>query len=132
MLAIKNEFREYGQSKVADLMFAFELQRRMDASGLHIISAACHPGVSKTELLRTDKPEMIETVAYMEANQGAFSILFTATEALEKFAYIGPDGAGEVNGYPTPAFIAPYALDEKIAAQLWAYGAQETGVTFAF
>ncbi len=127
-----DKFREYGQSKVADLILSFELQRRIDASGLNVISTACHPGVSKTELLRTDKPEMIETVAYMDANQGAFSTLFAATEAAEKFAYIGPDGEGEVNGYPAPAFVAPYAKDENIAAQLWAYAEKETGIEFEF
>ncbi|MBL1437157.1 MAG: SDR family NAD(P)-dependent oxidoreductase [Rhodobacteraceae bacterium] len=126
------KFREYGQSKVADLIFSFELQRRIGASGGDVISTACHPGVSKTELLRTDKPEMIETVAYMDANQGSFSTLFAATEAIEKFAYIGPDGEGEVNGYPAPAFIAPYAKDAEIGTQLWAYAEKETGVTFEF
>ncbi len=127
-----NKFREYGQSKVADLIFSFELQRRIDASGLDILSTACHPGVSKTELLRTDAPEMIETVAYMNANQGAFSTLFAATEEMEKFAYIGPDGEGEVNGYPAPAFIAPYARDPEIGAKLWEYTEKETGVRFDF
>ena len=127
-----DKFREYGQSKVADLIFSFELQRRLDANGLNIISTACHPGVSKTELLRTDAPEMIETVAYMDANQGAFSTLFSATQAVGKFAYTGPDGEGEVNGYPAPAFIAPYAKDAKIGSALWAYAEKETGVTFGF
>jgi len=69
-------------------------------------------------LLRTDAPEMIETVAYMDANQGAFSTLFAATEEMEPFAYIGPDGKGEVNGYPAPSVIAPYALDAKIGKLL--------------
>ena len=126
------KFREYGQSKMADLLFSFELQRRIDANGLNVISTACHPGVSKTELLRTDKPEMIETVAYMDANQGSFSTLFAATEAVEKFAYTGPDGEGEVNGYPAPSFVAPYAKDGKISALLWAYAEKETGVAFEF
>lgn len=126
------KFREYGQSKVADLIFSFELQRRINASGLDIISTACHPGVSKTELLRTDKPEMIETVAYMNANQDAFSTLYAATEEVEKFAYIGPDGEGEVNGYPASAFIAPYALDLEIGGLLWEYAEKETGVKFDF
>ncbi len=127
-----DKFREYGQSKIADLIFSFELQRRIDASGLDILSTACHPGVSKTELLRTDAPEMIETVAYMNANQGAFSTLYAATEEMNKFAYIGPDGEGEVNGYPAPAFIAPYALEPEIGAALWEYAEKETGVRFNF
>lgn len=127
-----DKFREYGQSKVADLIFSIELQRRINANGLDIVSTACHPGVSKTELLRTDSPKMIETVDYMDANQGAFSTLFAATEVIEKFTYIGPDGTGEVNGYPAPAFIAPYAKEEKIGSKLWAYAEKETGITLDF
>ena len=127
-----NKFREYGQSKVADLIFAIELNRKLTASGSHVVSVACHPGVSKTELLRTDTPEMIETVAYMDANQGSFSTLFAATQPLDGGAYIGPDGAGEVNGYPAPAFIAPYAQGKEIGTVLWEYAEKETGVSFAF
>lgn len=127
-----NKFREYGQSKVADLIFAIELNRRLVASGSHVISVACHPGVSKTELLRTDAPEMIETVAYMDANQGSFSTLFAATQPLDGGSYIGPDGTGEVNGYPAPAFIAPYAQGGDIGTLLWEYAEKETGVSFVF
>ena len=127
-----DKFREYGQSKVADLIFAIELQRRIKANGLTLVSAAAHPGVSKTELLRTDRPEMIETVAYMNANQGAFSSLFAATEDMGENIYIGPDGEGEVNGYPAPAFIAPYASDANIGTALWDYAEKETGVLFDF
>lgn len=126
------KFREYGQSKVADLIFSFELQRRIDVAGLDIVSTAAHPGVSKTELLRTDRPEMIETVPYMGANQGAFSTLYAATETVGKFAYTGPDGEGEINGYPAPSLVAPYAMQEDIGAQLWAYAEKETGVVFGF
>lgn len=127
-----NKFREYGQSKVADLIFSIELNRRLSAGNLSVVSVACHPGVSKTELLRTDMPEMIETVAYMNANQGAFSTLFAATENIEGGAYIGPDGEGEVNGFPAPAFIAPYALGEEIGSSLFDYAQKETGVSFVF
>lgn len=127
-----NKFREYGQSKVADLIFAIELNRRLVAGSSCVVSVACHPGVSKTELLRTDVPEMIETVAYMDANQGSFSTLFAATQAIEGGAYIGPDGEGEVNGYPAPAFIAPYALGKEIGTSLWKYAETETGVSFTF
>lgn len=127
-----NKFREYGQSKVADLIFAIELHRRLAASGSQVVSLACHPGVSKTELLRTDAPEMIETVAYMAANQGAFSTLFAATEPIEGGSYIGPDGTGEINGYPAPAFVAPYAQDTKVGTSLWEYAEEETGISFAF
>ncbi len=127
-----NKFREYGQSKAADLVFALELGRRIDEHDLEVLSVACHPGVSKTELLRNDSPEMINTVAYMEADQGALPSLYAATESLSSGAYIGPDGADEINGYPAPASIDTYAQDESIGRQLWAYAESETGIHFDF
>ena len=133
-----NKFREYGQSKVADLIFALELQRKIEENNLDVLSIACHPGVSKTELLRYDVPEMIETVDYMNANQGAFPTLFVATEELEAPSgsnssfYFGPNGKDEINGYPAPAFITPYANDELVGNQLWNYAEKESGVKFNF
>uniref|UniRef100_A0A2A4Z0B6 Short-chain dehydrogenase n=1 Tax=OCS116 cluster bacterium TaxID=2030921 RepID=A0A2A4Z0B6_9PROT len=133
-----NKFREYGQSKVADLIFALELQRKISKNNLDILSVACHPGVSKTELLRYDVPEMIETVDYMNANQGAFPTLFAATEELiatsssNNYFYFGPDGKNEINGYPAPAFIEPYANNELVGNKLWNYAEKETGVKFNF
>lgn len=127
-----NKFREYGQSKVADLIFSLELGRRIEESKSHVLSVASHPGVSKTELLRTDSPEMINTVDYMEADQGAFSSLFAATEPLANGAYIGPNGVDEINGYPAAASVDAYARDENIGRQLWRYAEKETGVSFDF
>ena len=133
-----NKFREYGQSKVADLIFALELQRKISENNLDILSVACHPGVSKTELLRYDVPEMIETIDYMDANQGAFPTLFAATEELKAISgsnnsfYFGPNGKDEINGYPAPAFIEPYANNELVGNKLWEYAEKETGVKFNF
>ncbi|MGL1920243.1 MAG: oxidoreductase [Hyphomicrobiales bacterium] len=133
-----NKFREYGQSKVADLIFSLELQRKINQHKLDILSVACHPGVSKTELLRYDVPEMIETVDYMSANQGAFPTLYAATEELKlapssnNSFYFGPNGKDEINGYPELAFIAPYASDKLVGSQLWQYAETETGVGFDF
>jgi NAD(P)-dependent dehydrogenase (short-subunit alcohol dehydrogenase family) len=125
-----NKFREYGQSKVADLIFTFELQRRLDKINSGTLSVGAHPGISKTELLRTDKPEMINEFPHMSANQGSFSTLYAATEAIKGGSYIGPDGEGEMTGFPAPAFIAEYAKDEAIGKQLWAYAEKELGIQF--
>jgi len=124
------KFREYGQSKVADLIFALELQRRLERNGLNSISVAAHPGISKTELLRTDKPEMINTVPHMSANQGALSTLFAATEPLQGGEYIGPDGDGEMTGYPGLASVVEYAQGEEIAERLWTYTERELNIQF--
>jgi len=125
-----DKFREYGQSKVADLTFAIELQRRIDRAGLPVLSVAAHPGISKTELLRYDFPEMIENFNYMSANQGSFPALYAATENIAGGTYWGPDRQDEINGYPAPAFIAEYAKGEQIGKRLWEYAEHETGISF--
>lgn len=125
-----NKFREYGQSKVADLLFSFELQRRLTRFGIQSRSIGVHPGISKTELLRTDQPEMIHEFPHMSANQGAFSSLYAATEDVEGGAYIGPNGAGEMTGFPAAAFVADYAKDEAVAKALWEYAEKAIGISF--
>lgn len=125
-----DKFREYGQSKVADLIFTLELQRRLTKNNINCISVAAHPGISKTELLRTDKPEMINTVPHMSANQGAFSSLYAATESLSGGEYIGPDGEGEMTGYPALAPISDYAKEEEIGTQLWEYTERALNLKF--
>ena len=125
-----DKFREYGQSKLADLIFTIELQRRLDAVSSPVLSVGAHPGVSKTELLRNDKPEMIDTVPHMTANQGSFPTLFAATERVVGGSYYGPDGQNEMTGYPAPATIDPAAVDAMTGSALWELAEQETGVQF--
>ncbi len=125
-----DKFREYGQSKVADLIFTLELQRRLEKINSTTISVGAHPGISKTELLRTDSPEMIDEFPHMSANQGAFSNLYASTEHIEGGSYIGPNGEGEMTGFPAPAFIAAYAKDETVGKMLWEYAEKEIGVKF--
>lgn len=125
-----DKFREYGQSKVADLIFTFELQRRLNKLESTAISVGAHPGISKTELLRTDDPEKINEFPHMSAKQGAFSILYAATESLKGGEYIGPNDEGEMTGFPAPAFIAKYAKDESIGKLLWEYASQNLNVAF--
>ena len=125
-----DKFREYGQSKVADLIFTFELQRHLTQVGSSTISVGAHPGISKTELLRTDKPEMINEFPHMSANQGAFSSLFATTENIEGGSYIGPNGEGEMTGFPAQAFVSEYAKDEVIGEKLWEYANRELDLNF--
>ncbi|MCT4664171.1 MAG: oxidoreductase [Flavobacteriales bacterium] len=125
-----DKFREYGQSKVADLIFTIELQRRLQKYQSKTLSVAAHPGISKTELLRTDNPNMIHEFPHMTANQGAFSSLFAATEPISGVTYVGPNGEGEMTGFPAPAFIAEYAKSKEIGKKLWEYSNQELGTKF--
>lgn len=125
-----DKFREYGQSKVADLIFTLELQRRLEKTNSTTKSIGVHPGISKTELLRTDNPGIIDNFPHMNANQGAFSSLYASTENIEGGSYIGPNGENEMTGFPAPAFIADYAKEETIGKLLWEYAEKETGITF--
>ncbi|WP_236972952.1 hypothetical protein [Membranihabitans marinus] len=80
--------------------------------------------------MRTDKPEMIDEFPHMSANQGAFSSLFSATEPLTGGSYIGPNGEGEMTGFPAPAFIAEYAKGEPIGSTLWEYRNRKLELNF--
>ncbi|GAA5219388.1 oxidoreductase [Membranihabitans marinus] len=125
-----DKFREYGQSKVADLIFTLELQRRLDKLSSSTLSVGAHPGISKTELLRTDNPDMIDEFPHMTANQGAFSTLFAATENINGGSYIGPNGPGEMTGFPGFAFVSDYAKDEGVGKKLWEYAEEQLDLKF--
>lgn len=129
----------YGQSKLACLMFAFELQQRSDAGQWGIDSMAAHPGVSRTNLIpasagRFSLNRIIRTAApflFQPAAQGALPILFAATDPeAEPGGYYGPDRMMETRGYPAAAQIPVAAEDEDAAARLWKTAEQMTGVSF--
>ena len=124
--------REYGISKLADMWFALELQRKMDQVGMDLYSLAAHPGIVRTGLQRHIDATALNTYnEVMEPWQGALPALFAATspEAI-KGGYYGPDGAKELTGYPAPAFINETAASKAGAETLWAYAEKETGVSF--
>ena len=130
----------YSQSKLACLMFAFELQRRSEAEGWGVVSLAAHPGVSRSDLLlnaagRWDVGRIFRTclpVLFQPVARGALPTLFAATapEALPGF-YYGPDRMGEMRGYPALAKVPPQAEDRTAAARLWEISEQLTGARFA-
>lgn len=129
----------YSQSKLACLIFAFELQRRSDAGAWGITSIASHPGISRTDLLhngpgrwsvhgmaRSFLPFLFQPVA-----QGALPTLYAATSPdAVAGGYYGPDGLGELRGFPTAAKVPPQALDERVAARLWEVSEVMAGVRF--
>lgn len=129
----------YSQSKLACVMFAFELQRRSDAQGWGITSIAAHPGVSRTELLhnapgRWDFGRIMRSVLpflFQPPAQGALPVLFAATAAeVVPGGYYGPDRLSETRGHPAPAKIPTAAEDTDAAAVLWAESETMTGATF--
>jgi len=120
----------YGQSKLAMLMFALELQRRSDANGWGLLSNAAHPGFARTDLIangpgadgcmQTVNRLTIQPLMSHSAAAGALPTLLAATapEAMPG-GYYGPSGLFELKGPPGVAAIAPRAQDRAVAARLW-------------
>ncbi|UYN99400.1 MAG: SDR family oxidoreductase [Devosia sp.] len=131
--------RAYSQSKLACLMFAFELQRRSAAGGWGIASLAAHPGISRTDLLHNGpgRGSLVGRVRSLfgfllqSAAQGALPTLYAATApAAQPGGYYGPDMLNEIRGYPAPSKVPPQANDVPMAQQLWSASERLAGVTF--
>jgi NAD(P)-dependent dehydrogenase (short-subunit alcohol dehydrogenase family) len=134
----------YGQSKLADLMLAFELERRLRAAGppaSGVMSVAVHPGVANTNLFLVGEFGAVERIvrrgvgmaigALLNSEaEGALPTLYAATAAeAADGGYYGPQGFQEMRGGDVgPAKIAPQALDEAAAARLWSECERLTGV----
>ncbi len=129
--------REYRQSKLANLLFALELQRRIVAAHGQVQSLASQPGANRTSWAVDISPEYLAAAEArwggpaMEPWQGALTSLYAAVapEASGGKLY-SPDQNGGFRGYPTEAPIAPHALDEALAQQLWHVAEQATGVIY--
>ncbi len=135
--------RAYAQSKLANLLFAFELNRRSQAHGWGILSNAAHPGATYTNLQITG-PNMgtrntnrslgmrltgLIPGFWQEIPQGCLPALYAATSPQAAGgAYYGPDGLAELTGGPKLAWVPRQARDERIAGQLWEASEQLTGV----
>ena len=128
--------REYCQSKLADLLFSVELQRRLSVINAPTLSLATHPGATLTELIRHMSAEELNTALerfgkLMDAAQGALSTLYAAVSAeVTKGGFYAPDEDGGIRGYPAQALIAPNALDEAVAQKLWSLAEHATGIQY--
>jgi NAD(P)-dependent dehydrogenase (short-subunit alcohol dehydrogenase family) len=127
----------YGQSKLADLMFMFELQRRLAAAGSPVRSVGAHPGYAATELqsrtgnaLQNGVMSLLNRVIAQSGEQGAWPTLYAATQDLPGGSYVGPDGRGEMRGHPTLVASSDAARDEAVASGLWELAERLTGVKF--
>ena len=131
--------RAYGQSKLANLLFAFELQRRLQASGSSVSCYACHPGYSATQLQDTGPKgfwnalyKLTNATMAQPAYNGAIpTVLAAAGPEAVPGAYYGPQSMLECRGRVSDATVAPQALDEDVAARLWAESEKLVGYEWA-
>jgi NAD(P)-dependent dehydrogenase (short-subunit alcohol dehydrogenase family) len=133
-------WRAYGQSKLANLLFARELDRRLQAAGWKVKSLAAHPGYAKTNLQSSGPPSLDtllmtipDRLIAQSPAMGALPELYAATRAnLDGGLYIGPDGFEEQRGYPRVVAPARQGRDEVTAKRLWDVSEEMTGVTYDF
>jgi len=128
-----NNWREYGQSKLADLIFALEFEKRLRNNGCNIISLAAHPGFSKTDLQKYMDKDILDSLELMTAKEGAQPTLTACLLPDAKGGqYWGPNGPNEQKGKPALAKIDSVAVDEKRNAMLWDWAKKITEVNFPF
>jgi NAD(P)-dependent dehydrogenase (short-subunit alcohol dehydrogenase family) len=129
----------YGQSKLANLLFTLELQRRLEAAGSQVRALAAHPGYAATSL-QSHTESFIQNIAMRISNllvaqsdeMGALPTLFAATQDLPGNSYVGPDGFREQRGHPKLVGRTAAARDEATAKRLWELSEGLTGVRFPF
>lgn len=133
----------YGQSKLANLLFMNELDRRLKAAGKSTVSVACHPGFAATNL-QAAGPQMsgsvwservITAAAKVFAQgsaAGALPTLYAAVEPLDGGEYVGPGGLMEMTGPPKLVSSSAKAKNPELAARLWEVSEELTGVQYTF
>lgn len=128
----------YGQSKLANLLFTFELQRRLAAAGSDVRATAAHPGYAATNLqfhtasIQDRLMWIGNKLMAQSADMGALPTLFAATQDIPGGSYVGPDGLGEQRGHPHLVGCTASAQDPVAAARLWELSEELTGVTYGF
>ncbi len=130
----------YSNSKLANLLFGLELQRRAVAAGVALTSTVAHPGISATNLFLNKEGlganpvlriggRLVGRVAFQSAAAGALPSLY-AVSAAAPGSYSGPQWPGEFRGHPGPARMSATAQDAGLAAQLWDLSEELTGVHY--
>jgi NAD(P)-dependent dehydrogenase (short-subunit alcohol dehydrogenase family) len=127
----------YAQSKLANLLFTLELQRRLTGSGSDVIATAAHPGMAATNLMSSSTNPVMTAVAKVavrlfaqDAASGAAPTLFAATEPVPGGSYTGPGNRREMAGPPVLVGRSETAADAGIAARLWSASEALTGVRY--
>ena len=132
-----SRWSSYAESKMANLMFVYELDRRLGHAGLPVKALAAHPGYTATELMGKTGGlggrfmHAVSTVLGQKAEYGALPTLMAATADLPGSSYIGPDGLGQMAGLPT--LVTPrrrFVHDVDAQARLWKLSEEATGIKY--
>jgi NAD(P)-dependent dehydrogenase (short-subunit alcohol dehydrogenase family) len=127
----------YGQSKLANLMYAYEFARRATAAGSPFVVTAAHPGYAatslqnKTESWQDHLMQVGNALLAQSAEAGAWPTLYAATQDVPSGSYIGPQGFQQLRGYPGPVGSTKASKDEAVAAKLWDISEDLTGVKYS-
>jgi len=138
-------WQSYAESKLANLSFALELNRRVKAAGLGVVSVAAHPGYALTNLQKTGTSlgggvnalagtafQQVSRIVAQSAEMGAWPLLMAATDpSLTGGEYVGPSSLGQTRGRPRLVGMTRKARDEDLADNLWSASEAATGVGFA-
>jgi len=136
------KWEAYGQSKLANLLFAYELDRRLRAASASVTSVACHPGYAATNLqlrgpqaegsrLRLLGMKAANALVGQSAEQGAWPLLYAATDpSIDGGEYVGPGGLLQMRGHPERQQSSERSRDEDTARRLWGVSEELTGVKF--
>jgi len=132
-----NPWAAYGQSKLANLLFTLELERRLERDGSSVRAHAAHPGWAATNLQGHSGNRWVtlfsgvaNKVVAQSEEMGALPTLFAATVDLPGASYVGPNGVGEMRGYPTLVGRTAAACDPQLAQRLWEASEQLTGISY--
>lgn len=128
----------YGQTKLANLLFTFELDRRAREAGLPVTAVAAHPGLAATKLMASGQRahaggtilDAAMSVLGQAPSQGALPLLMAATADLPGGTYVGPSGPGEARGAPGIVGTSRLARDPAAGRRLWELAQRATGVTY--
>jgi NAD(P)-dependent dehydrogenase (short-subunit alcohol dehydrogenase family) len=131
-------WRAYGQSKLANLLFTAELQRRLTEAGSKVLSMAAHPGYAATNLQSQSGSKVMgflmeklgNRLLAQDAAGGALPTLYVATADLPGNTFAGPSGFQGLRGAPAPCARSREASDDAAARRLWQVSESLTGVTF--
>jgi NAD(P)-dependent dehydrogenase (short-subunit alcohol dehydrogenase family) len=126
-----NKFRSYGDSKLANLYFTSELQKRLDEQSSGVIVASAHPGASATELSRHSLFFRVLSLFVQDSIMGALPTLYAAVAPdVQGNDYYGPGGFQEFSGYPKKVESTKRAKRADVAANLWDVSEEMTGVSY--